>query len=65
MYLIGVLDKYSNIISMSKEQISHKYIDEAIKAWDKMSGDLPPYHIFLQSFVDSKLKEWSSKWVYN
>jgi len=60
-----VLNPYDLIVLADQQRRQAGYIEEAISVWDKLSGTTVSYPDFLNAYVNTKHKLWTTQYWMN
>jgi len=60
--VIGLIaNLYDYVLFQDEKRRQADYIDEAISVWDKLSGTTVSYSDFLNAYVNTKHKLWTTQ----
>ena len=64
--MIGlIVNPYDCILFQDEQRRQADYIEEAISVWDKLSGSTVSYPDFLNAYVNTKCKLWTTQHSMN
>ena len=56
-----IVNLYDYVLFQDEKRRQADYIDEAIDVWDKLSGTTVSYPDFLNAYVNTKYKLWTTQ----
>ena len=59
------VEDVEGIILAERENRERDYVEDGIKVWDSMVGELPRYDIFMRFYVDNRHRQFEEKARWN